>query len=72
MQAVCGALMTKLRDSFSVKNLGKLSDFLGIKVTDTDSGIALTRAKYAADLSLSRKYAQLQGYSHTDVFIREA
>ena len=42
--------MTKLRDSFVVKDLGKLSYFLGIEVTDTDSGIALTEAKYAADL----------------------
>ena len=45
-----GALITKLRDSFVVKDLGKLSYFLGIEVTDTDSGIALIEAKYAADL----------------------
>ena len=43
-------LMQKLRESFAVKDLGKLSYFLGIEVTDTDDGIALTQAKYASDL----------------------
>jgi hypothetical protein len=43
-------LMSKLRDSFALKDLGKLSYFLGVEVTDIDGGIALTQAKYAADL----------------------
>jgi histone deacetylase 1/2 len=43
-------LMSKLRDSFALKDLGKFSYFLGVEVTDIDGGIALTQAKYAADL----------------------
>jgi hypothetical protein len=43
-------LMEKLRDAFALKDLGKLSYFLGIEVTDVEGGIALTQAKYAADL----------------------
>jgi histone deacetylase 1/2 len=49
-QQVVSNLMKKLRESFAVKDLGDLSYFLGIEVTRTDSGIALTQAKYAADL----------------------
>jgi hypothetical protein len=45
-----GVLMKKLCESFAVKDLGKLSYFLGVEVTDTHSGIALTQTKYAADL----------------------
>jgi hypothetical protein len=40
-------LMIKLRDSFAVKDLGKLSYFLGVEVTSTPGGIALTQVKYA-------------------------
>jgi hypothetical protein len=43
-------LMEKLRVAFALKDLGKLSYFLGIEVTDVEGGIALTQAKYAADL----------------------
>jgi histone deacetylase 1/2 len=43
-------LMKKLSDAFALKDLGKLSYFLGIEVTDQDDGVALTQAKYAADL----------------------
>ena len=43
-------LMKKLCDSFAVKDLGKLSYFLGIEVTDQSGGIALTQAKYAVDI----------------------
>jgi histone deacetylase 1/2 len=42
--------MEKLRVAFALKDLGKLSYFLGIEVTDVEGGIALTQAKYAADL----------------------
>ncbi|KAK1647815.1 hypothetical protein QYE76_065620 [Lolium multiflorum] len=49
LQAV-NRLMKQLSDSFAVKDLGKLSFFLGVEVTDTDNGVALTQAKYAADL----------------------
>jgi hypothetical protein len=43
-------LMIKLRDSFAVKDLGKLSYFLGVEVTSTPGGIALTQVKYASDI----------------------
>jgi histone deacetylase 1/2 len=43
-------LMAKLCRSFAVKDLGKLSYFLGVEVTDTPSGIALTQTKYASDI----------------------
>jgi histone deacetylase 1/2 len=48
-QAV-SVLMKKLCESFAVKDLGKPSYFLGVEVTDTHNGIALTQTKYAADL----------------------
>jgi hypothetical protein len=48
-QAV-SVLMQKLCESFAVTDLGKLSYFLGVEVTDQGDGITLTQAKYAADL----------------------
>jgi histone deacetylase 1/2 len=50
MQAAVNKLMKQLSDPFAVKDLGKLSFFLGVEVTDTNNGVALTQAKYAADL----------------------
>jgi hypothetical protein len=47
---VVDVLMQKLRESFAVKDLGKLSYFLSIQVSNTDDGIALTQEKYASDI----------------------
>jgi histone deacetylase 1/2 len=44
-------LMDQLHSSFAIKDLGKLSFFLGVHVTDIDNGgVALTQARYATDL----------------------
>jgi histone deacetylase 1/2 len=44
-------LMDQLHSSFAIKDLGKLSFFLGVHVTDIDNGgVALTQAKYATYL----------------------
>lgn len=43
-------LLKQLRNSFTVKDLGELSYFLGIEVTKGSDGIALTQTKYVTDL----------------------
>lgn len=43
-------LIAQLRDAFAVKDLGTLTYFLGVEVTPTRDGLALTQSKYAADL----------------------
>ncbi|GJT89708.1 ribonuclease H-like domain-containing protein [Tanacetum coccineum] len=39
-----------LKSKFMIKDLGKLKDFLGIEVVDTDKGICLNQRKYVLDL----------------------
>jgi hypothetical protein len=62
---VVSTLMQKLRDSFAVKDLEKLSFLLSV------SGIALTHAKYAANL-LRYEYAQCSRHRHANVILGDA
>ena len=43
-------LIHQLRDSFALKDLGKLHYFLGIEVQSTAGGLILTQRKYAQEL----------------------
>ena len=43
-------VITNLQVDFAVKNLGKLSYFLGVEVLHTDGGLYLTQRKYIAEL----------------------
>lgn len=49
-QAIVDQLVRNLFDSFPVKDLGKLTYFLGIEVTYNSGGITLLQHKYASDL----------------------
>ncbi|XP_022040579.1 uncharacterized mitochondrial protein AtMg00810-like [Helianthus annuus] len=42
--------ISQLNQEFSIKDLGDLNYFLGLEVVYTDSGLFLTRAKYAKDI----------------------
>ncbi|KAH9783113.1 hypothetical protein KPL71_009187 [Citrus sinensis] len=43
-------VITNMQNAFALKDLGKLSYFLGIEVTKTASGIYLSQSKYIADI----------------------
>jgi histone deacetylase 1/2 len=43
-------LIIQLREAFAVKDLGPLTYFLGVEVTPTRDGLALSQSKYAEDL----------------------
>ncbi|XP_071699199.1 uncharacterized mitochondrial protein AtMg00810-like [Rutidosis leptorrhynchoides] len=42
--------ISRLNDEFAIKDLGRLSYFLGLEVVYTDSGLFLSQAKYAHDI----------------------
>ncbi|KAF5471868.1 hypothetical protein F2P56_008632 [Juglans regia] len=51
------ALISKLSSEFAVEDLGPLSYFLGIQVTNTANGLHLHQVKYAVDLLHHMKMA---------------
>ncbi|KAI3500548.1 hypothetical protein L1887_36372 [Cichorium endivia] len=48
--ALIRTFITRLNTEFAIKDLGKLSYFLGLEATYTDDGLFLTQAKYAHDI----------------------
>jgi hypothetical protein len=51
-QSLIGNLIEKLRDKFSIKDLGNLNYFLGLEVTPSATKIFLSQLKYARDILL--------------------
>lgn len=49
-EAVIQSFITKLHDTFAIKDLGRLNFFLGLEVIYTDTGLFLSQSKYAHDI----------------------
>ncbi|XP_071691164.1 uncharacterized mitochondrial protein AtMg00810-like [Rutidosis leptorrhynchoides] len=48
--SIIDGFITRLHQEFAIKDLGKLSYFLGLEVTYTDSRLFLSQSKYAYDI----------------------
>ncbi|KAA3465088.1 Retrovirus-related Pol polyprotein from transposon TNT 1-94 [Gossypium australe] len=60
-QSTIDAFVESLESRFSLKDLGKLSYFLGIEVTHTASGLFLNQQKYIRDLLQHSRMEQSKG-----------
>lgn len=49
-EVVIQSFITKLHDTFAIKDLGRLNFFLGLEVIYTDTGLFLSQSKYAHDI----------------------